>query len=76
MPATTRRGNRPASAGLLARRVALLALFEDEFRPSRFMAGGGRPADGPGGSHRRCEAGNELAAGSSYRRLHVGYSRR
>ena len=24
---------RPASAGLLARRIALLALFEDEFRP-------------------------------------------
>ena len=33
MPATTRRSQRPASAGLLARRVALLALFEDEFRP-------------------------------------------
>ena len=33
MPATTRRSHRPASAGLLARRVALLALFEDEFRP-------------------------------------------
>ncbi len=24
---------RPASAGMLARRIALLALFEDEFRP-------------------------------------------
>ena len=33
MAATTRRSHRPASAGLLARRVALLALFEDEFRP-------------------------------------------
>ncbi len=33
MPTTARRGHRPASTGLLARRVALLALFEDEFRP-------------------------------------------
>jgi transcription antitermination protein NusB len=33
MPTSTRRSPRPASAGLLARRVALLALFEDEFRP-------------------------------------------
>jgi len=33
VPATTRRSHRPASSGLLARRVALLALFEDEFRP-------------------------------------------
>ncbi len=33
MPATSRRSPRPASAGLMARRVALLALFEDEFRP-------------------------------------------
>ena len=33
MSATSRRSHRPASAGLLARRVALLALFEDEFRP-------------------------------------------
>ncbi len=33
MPLTTHRSHRPASAGLLARRVALLALFEDDFRP-------------------------------------------
>ncbi|MGH2445901.1 MAG: transcription antitermination protein NusB [Candidatus Limnocylindria bacterium] len=32
MPAPTRPA-RPAAAGLLARRLALLALFEDEFRP-------------------------------------------
>lgn len=38
MPATTRRANRRASAGLLARRVALLALFEDEFRPGSATA--------------------------------------
>ena len=30
---TSSRAARPASAGLLARRIALLALFEDEFRP-------------------------------------------
>jgi N utilization substance protein B len=30
---TSRRRPRPASPGLLARRIALLALFEDEFRP-------------------------------------------
>lgn len=35
MPATSRRSQRPASAGLLARRVALLALFEEEFRPGQ-----------------------------------------
>lgn len=35
MPATSRRSQRPASAGLLARRVALLVLFEDEFRPGQ-----------------------------------------
>ncbi len=39
MPAASRRAARPASAGLLARRIALLALFEDEFRP-----GSGRAA--------------------------------
>ena len=33
MPVSTRRAARPASPGLLARRIALLALFEDEFRP-------------------------------------------
>ena len=33
MPASSRRAARPVSAGLLARRIALLALFEDEFRP-------------------------------------------
>jgi N utilization substance protein B len=38
MPSTTRRSQRPASAGLLARRVALLALFEDEFRPGHAVA--------------------------------------
>jgi N utilization substance protein B len=38
MPATTRRTHRPASAGLLARRVALLVLFEDEFRPGNAAA--------------------------------------
>jgi len=30
---STNRARRPASDGLLARRIALLALFEDEFRP-------------------------------------------
>jgi N utilization substance protein B len=35
MPASTGRAKRPASPGLLARRVALLALFEDEFRPGK-----------------------------------------
>jgi N utilization substance protein B len=33
MPTASRRSARPASAGMLARRIALLALFEDEFRP-------------------------------------------
>ena len=32
-PTARRRSHRPASAGLLARRVALLALFEDDFQP-------------------------------------------
>jgi transcription antitermination protein NusB len=33
MPAGTGRGRQAAAAGLLARRLALLALFEGEFRP-------------------------------------------
>jgi transcription antitermination protein NusB len=33
MPAGTGRGRHAAAAGLLARRLALLALFEGEFRP-------------------------------------------
>jgi len=33
MPASAKRAHRPAAAGLLARRLALLALFEGEFRP-------------------------------------------
>jgi len=33
MPASTKRAHRPPAAGLLARRLALLALFEAEFRP-------------------------------------------
>jgi transcription antitermination protein NusB len=33
VPATSRRASRAGSPGLLARRMALLALFEDEFRP-------------------------------------------
>jgi transcription antitermination protein NusB len=33
MPASSPRAARRASPGLLARRIALLALFEDEFRP-------------------------------------------
>src|ERR671914_533199 len=33
MPASSRRAARPASPGMLARRIALLALFEDEFQP-------------------------------------------
>jgi len=45
MPATTRRSHRPASAGLLARRVALLALFEDEFRPGNATTALDRLAD-------------------------------
>jgi len=35
MPAPNRYSKRPASPGLLARRVALLALFEGEFRPGK-----------------------------------------
>lgn len=38
MPTASRRGSRPASPGLLARRIALLALFEDEFRPGQAAA--------------------------------------
>ncbi len=33
MPASTKRARRAPPPGLLARRLALLALFEDEFRP-------------------------------------------
>ena len=33
MPASSRRAARPVSPGMMARRIALLALFEDEFRP-------------------------------------------
>lgn len=33
MPASAKRAHRPPTAGLLARRLALLALFEGEFRP-------------------------------------------
>ena len=33
MPASARRARRAAAPGMLARRLALLALFEDEFRP-------------------------------------------
>ena len=33
MPTRARRGRQAAASGLLARRLALLALFEDEFRP-------------------------------------------
>ena len=33
MTASIRRSSRPSAAGLLARRLALLALFEEEFRP-------------------------------------------
>jgi transcription antitermination protein NusB len=33
VPTRTGRGNRASAAGLLARRLAMLALFEDEFRP-------------------------------------------
>lgn len=33
MPSSTRHGSRQVTPGLLARRLALLALFEDEFRP-------------------------------------------
>lgn len=38
MPASTRHSKRSASPGLLARRVALLALFEDEFRPGKAVS--------------------------------------
>ncbi|MGH2402645.1 MAG: transcription antitermination protein NusB [Candidatus Limnocylindria bacterium] len=33
MPTRTSRGSKASAAGLLARRLAMLALFEDEFRP-------------------------------------------
>ena len=33
MPTRTSRGRQASAAGMLARRLALLALFEDEFRP-------------------------------------------
>ncbi|HYI68097.1 MAG TPA: hypothetical protein VEW95_14345, partial [Candidatus Limnocylindrales bacterium] len=33
MPTRTGRGRQASTAGLLARRLALLALFEEEFRP-------------------------------------------
>ena len=33
MPTGTSRGRQASAAGMLARRLALLALFEDEFRP-------------------------------------------
>ncbi len=35
MPTPGRRPSQPATAGLLARRIALLALFEEEFRPGQ-----------------------------------------
>ena len=35
VPAASSRASRKASAGLLARRIALLAMFEDDFRPGR-----------------------------------------
>ncbi len=38
MPPSHRRSKRPASPGLLARRVALLALFEDEFHPGKAVS--------------------------------------
>ena len=33
MPTRTSRGRKASASGLLARRLALLALFEEEFRP-------------------------------------------
>jgi N utilization substance protein B len=44
MPASSRRAGR-STAGLLARRLALLALFEDEFRPGSAAAALDRLAD-------------------------------
>ncbi len=38
MSTTGRRATRPASSGMLARRIALLALFEDEFQPGHAAA--------------------------------------
>jgi transcription antitermination protein NusB len=45
VPGSVRRGTRPASAGLQARRAALLALFEDDFRPGQAPAALARLAD-------------------------------
>ena len=45
MSTSTRRAKRPASPGLLARRMALMALFEEEFQPGRGPAALDRLAD-------------------------------
>ena len=45
VPTASRRTARPASAGMLARRIALLALFEDEFRPGHADAALARLAE-------------------------------
>jgi N utilization substance protein B len=45
VPASAGRARRAAAPGMLARRLALLALFEDEFRPGSAGAALGRLAD-------------------------------
>ncbi|HSK92884.1 MAG TPA: transcription antitermination protein NusB [Candidatus Angelobacter sp.] len=62
MPASSRRAERTAD-GLLARRLAMLALFEDEFRPGSAVSALGRVADERGVSDEVRDHAARIVAG-------------
>ena len=68
MPTASRRAARPASAGMLARRIALLALFEDEFRPGSADAALARMVDERGVSDEVQAHAAAIVAGASAHR--------
>ena len=62
---------RPASAGMVARRIALLALFEDEFRPGNAERALERLATERGVPHAVREHAARIVSGASEHRVEL-----
>ena len=62
---------RPASAGMVARRIALLALFEDEFRPGNAERALERLATERGIPHEVREHAARIVSGASEHRVEL-----
>jgi N utilization substance protein B len=71
MPGSVRRSTRPSTAGLQARRAALLALFEEDFRPGQAPAALARLAEERGLSDEVRRHADEIITGVAARRAEL-----